>query len=85
MSAQRDSTSHHNEADGPVLLSVSEVAEMLQISPRHLYSLKASGRLPKPVRLGRSVRWLADELRAWLEAGAPPQGRWEKMRHGHRQ
>jgi len=35
-----------------------------------------------PVRLGRAVRWRAEELRAWVEKGCPPRARWnaEKSR-----
>jgi excisionase family DNA binding protein len=61
-------------------LPAVEVAKLLGISKRHLAALNASGRLPRAVRLGRSVRWRADELRDWLAAGAPSRERWEAMR-----
>jgi excisionase family DNA binding protein len=48
-------------------LSAAEVAELLGISRRHVWKLLASGRLPEPIRLGRSVRWLRDDLLAHLE------------------
>jgi len=47
-------------------LPVGEVAELLGVSERHVWQLAASGRLPKPIRLGRSVRWLRDDLVAHL-------------------
>ena len=58
-------------------LPAREAAALLGISPRHLWALNASARLPMPVRLGRSVRWIRAELEAWLEAGAPARDRWE--------
>ena len=43
-------------------LTAAEVARRLDISERHLWALLSSGRLPRPIRLGRSVRWNAAEL-----------------------
>jgi len=51
------------------LLRVNEVAELLRISPRQVWKLRAMGRLPEPVRLGRSVRWRARELDAFIVNG----------------
>ena len=51
------------------LLTVREVAELLKISARQVWKLAASGRLPGPMRLGRSVRWRADDLAAFIAAG----------------
>ncbi len=61
-------------------MSAGDAAKLLDISPRHLAKLYASGRLPAPVRLGRAVRWRSDELRDWLAAGCPPRDRWESLR-----
>jgi len=58
----------------------SEVAKILGISVRHVWALLAQGRLPRPVRLGRSVRWNVEELRAWLAAGAPDAEMWQQSR-----
>jgi len=74
--------SNHTQIDEleRLALPAAEVAKLLGISERHLWSLNSSGRLPQPVRLGRAVRWRTDELRAWLAAGAPERSRWETMR-----
>lgn len=61
-------------------LTADEVAHLLGVSTRHIWALNASGRLPRPLRFGRSVRWRADELREWLAAGAPERPRWEQTR-----
>lgn len=57
-----------------------EAAKLLGISERHLWALSTSARLPRPIRLGRSVRWNRAELQEWLAAGAPPRDRWEKIK-----
>lgn len=58
-------------------LPAAEVAKLLGISERHLWACHASGQLgPGPISIGRSKRWLVDELRDWLAAGAPPRNRW---------
>lgn len=72
----------------PLLPSVPEklaikdvdVSRMLGISRASVWKRHASGRLPLPVRIGRSVRWRAEEIRAWLNAGCPERTAWEKMR-----
>ena len=50
------------------LLDVRAVAERLGVSPRQVWKLTASGRLPQPVRLARSVRWREADLAAFIAA-----------------
>lgn len=59
--------------------SAQEVARLLGISRAHVWRMHSSGRLPKPVRLGRAVRWGRAEIEGWLAAGAPTRERWEAM------
>ncbi len=65
---------HH----GPLAMDVRRLADALGVSPRHVEALHAQGRLPRPVRLGRRRLWPVDEIRHWLEAGAPPREAWER-------
>ena len=67
----------------PILMPAAEAAKLLSISERHFYKLHSSGRVPRPIRLGRAVRWRADELRDWLAAGAPSRSQWQSMRKAH--
>lgn len=55
----------------PALLSAESVAQMLQVSVRTVWRLRSSGQLPHPVQVGGSIRWRADEVCAWIEAGCP--------------
>jgi excisionase family DNA binding protein len=72
-------TANHRESVC-IAVPVSEVARILGISVRHVWTLLAQERLPRPIRLGRSVRWNIEELRAWLAAGAPDLATWEEVR-----
>ena len=50
------------------LLNVTDVANRLRLSTRQVWKLADSGHMPKPVRIGRSVRWRASDIDAWVEA-----------------
>jgi predicted DNA-binding transcriptional regulator AlpA len=53
----------------PLLANASQVAGMLKVSKTTLWRLRATGRLPRPVRIGGSIRWIIADLRAWIEDG----------------
>lgn len=48
----------------------------LGVSRSMVHKLNAAGKLPAPVRLGRCLRWRADEITAWLAAGCPARSVW---------
>jgi len=58
-------------------ISARELAEMLDVSLRQVWRLNSAGKLPKPIRLGGSVRWNRQEVTAWFEAGCPDRHAWE--------
>lgn len=51
------------------LMSMADLAAMLACSSRHVYRLVERGRMPAPIRLGRSVRWKRSEIEAWIASG----------------
>ena len=55
----------------PALLTAKEVAQLLSCSPRTVYRLADSGRIPPPVRLGALVRWSRRALEDWIADGCP--------------
>ncbi len=59
------------------LLTVKDVAARLRISQRQVWKLLASGRIPAPVRLSRSVRWRAEDIDDWVRMGCPSRERFE--------
>lgn len=63
-------------------VSARGLAAMMGVSLRHIRRLDCTGKLPKPVRLGRSVRWPVAEIEAWLAAGAPDRRTWKGMKEG---
>jgi excisionase family DNA binding protein len=54
-----------------MLLTSEELAKLLEISERTLWRLLSAGRVPRPVRIGRSTRWRLDEVKDWIERGCP--------------
>lgn len=53
------------------LMSARDLGEVLRISVRSVWRLNASGKLPRPVRIGRSVRWRRCDIDRWIELGCP--------------
>jgi excisionase family DNA binding protein len=70
-------------ATNRLAISADEMAELLGISRAHVWRLHSQGRIPRPVRLGRAVRWDRVTIERWLAAGAPPRERWEAMHSGN--
>lgn len=53
------------------LLTVPETAELCGISDEHVRRMTDRGAMPKPVRLGRSVRYVLGDLEKWIADGCP--------------
>jgi predicted DNA-binding transcriptional regulator AlpA len=63
-----------------LLIDVKEVARRLDLSERTVWRLNSAGKLPKPVSIGgKSKRWRAEEIIAWVAAGCPLRATWEAM------
>lgn len=50
------------------LLRVQEVAEVFGVSSRAVWKWLYNRRVPSPVRIGRSVRWRAGDIEAFIRA-----------------
>ena len=61
------------------VLCAADLARLLGISERTVWRLDSAGSLPRPIRLGRSVRWRMAEVQAWLEQGCPNRRDWESL------
>jgi predicted DNA-binding transcriptional regulator AlpA len=64
----------------PLVVGARELAALLRVGLRTVRSMDAAGRLPKPIRIGHSVRWSLEEIRDWVAAGAPKRDEWESRR-----
>ena len=55
-------------SDPAGLIDTAAVAALLAVSRRHVERLDSTGRLPRPIRLGRIVRWRRETILAFLAA-----------------
>jgi excisionase family DNA binding protein len=62
-------------APSPALLDVTQVADLLNCSTRHVYRLSDGDRMPRPIKLGALVRWNKATIDAWLAEGCPSHRR----------
>jgi predicted DNA-binding transcriptional regulator AlpA len=63
-----------NLENNQALLNAQTLAQWLAVSVRHLWRLADSGRMPRPFKLGRAVRWRAVDIENWLAGGCRPVG-----------
>jgi predicted DNA-binding transcriptional regulator AlpA len=61
----------------PLLLTARQAASLCSKSLRTWRTWDAIGWIPRPIRIGRSTLWRADEIRAWIAAGCPRRAEWE--------
>lgn len=80
-------TSAATEAPKPVRtavasqrLTLSEVAERLNMCTRSIQKMVKARRFPRGVHLGRDVFWLETVVDQWLEAKFSEQMAWEPKR-----
>lgn len=59
------------------LITVKQLAKMLATSVRSVWRYRSSGRLPKPVIVGSSVRWRMSDIQLWIEWDLPTQTEFE--------
>jgi len=66
--------SHKNNR---LLWSAAELSNVLGVSIRTIRRRDLTAKLPRPVMIGHSVKWKADEIRAWIAARCPDRDQWE--------
>jgi len=72
-----DEALDHGRRPGRLWTS-SDVADFLRIGKSKLATLRAQGLLLLPIaKVGRSLRFHPNEVRAWSCAGCPPVKEWE--------
>jgi predicted DNA-binding transcriptional regulator AlpA len=64
----------------PQLVSIAYLSAMLDISRSKLFDMRASGQLPRAIKIGRLTRWRLSDIEAWINAGCPRQEKFEALR-----
>ena len=59
----------------PDLMDVNAVAALIGASPRTVRRLADWGRMPRPISLGRMVRWQRSVVEEWISEGCPKMER----------
>lgn len=54
-----------------LLIPVADVAALLNASERTVWRLADSGKMPRPVALGRARRWNRKAVESWIAEGCP--------------
>ena len=49
------------------LMNVKELSTLLGVSVRTTWRLRSAGKLPSPIRIGRSVRWDRADIERWVD------------------
>ena len=58
-------------------LTAKQLGEVLSLSARTVWRLRAAGKLPRPVQVGGSIRWLLKDVERWIALGCPPRREFE--------
>ena len=66
----------------PLVVDARRLGKLLSCGLRTVRTWDAGGKLPAPIRIGGRVVWRVEEIRAWLDAGAPNRAEWEVRNAG---
>jgi len=59
------------------LLGVKEVSQKLKLSKRQIFRLNSSGLIPRPLKIGGSIRWNCQSIEKWISLGCPDRNEFE--------
>ncbi len=54
-----------------ILISVDQLARLLDVSPRTVWRLRKDKQIVESLRVGGSVRWRLDDVKQWVADGCP--------------
>ncbi len=74
------STNRPESAVERLLLRAEGAAALCSTSVRTWRIWGTSGKIPRPIYIGRIPFWRYDELKAWVAAGCPDRAAWDAMR-----
>ena len=76
---QLSGTEPESVGRSPELLRATEASKLCGIPRSSWDKQTAAGLTPMPIRLGKSNRWSASELRAWMYHHCPDRKTWAAM------
>jgi excisionase family DNA binding protein len=62
-----DSNQQPVEEKNPRLISINEAAKILDVCPRTIFRLIASGQMPAPIKVGRSSKMIRKEVEDYID------------------
>jgi predicted DNA-binding transcriptional regulator AlpA len=68
----------------PLLLCDRDAAALCNCSRSHWHAMRAAGKLPPSIKLGRKVLWRREEIESWIAAGCPDARTWQAIRAADR-
>ena len=66
------------------LLTAKDAAKLCRLSKRSWFRLSSACRIPKPVRIGGSVRWRQSDIELWLEWNCPDRKEFEARKEAEK-
>jgi predicted DNA-binding transcriptional regulator AlpA len=66
-----------------LIFTAAEASALFHKSARTWRTWDSSGKIPRPIRIGRSTYWRPEELQAWVAAGCPDRETWELSNRDH--
>lgn len=64
------------------LLSAKQLGALLVLSRRQISRLDACGKIPKPLKIGGSLRWRQSDIELWQSMDCPDRREFEVRRGG---
>jgi predicted DNA-binding transcriptional regulator AlpA len=64
----------NDSRNDPLMLSMKDVAHLMQCSDKHVVNLRKQARMPACIKLGTLVRWPRTLIEAWIADGCPEVG-----------
>ncbi len=64
------------------LLTIPQVAGLLQCGESVVRERDKKGLLPVPIRIGGTIQWRRKEIEGWIEAGCPARQKWVSIKQG---
>ncbi|PWC05423.1 helix-turn-helix transcriptional regulator [Agromyces badenianii] len=67
LSAMAEIVPQRPQAPESALLDVHAVSELIRVAPKTLYNWQSADRGPRAIKVGRNLRWRADDVERWVE------------------